>query len=186
MPRSTAEAAQIVLNAPVPKIMIPLNVTHQAIVTNSVHARLINSPSHGTSSGVASSQLRHTLSTLISFFKESYKSTFDFMDGPPLHDALTIAYVSQPELFTRLRYRVDVELTGTHSSGQTVADVWGYSKVDDTWGRTGKNCEVATDLDVCILCFFFRLCILTKPLPRSRDFSNCSLIALRNATRYRR
>ncbi len=49
---------------------------------------------------------------------------------------------------------VDVELTGVHSSGQTVADVYGYLKVDDTWGKTGKNCEVATDLDVCIIHIF--------------------------------
>ena len=181
---STAEAAQIVLNAPVPKTMIPLNVTHQAIVTNSVHTRLINSTSHAESSGVASSQLRHTLSTLISFFKESYKSTFGFMDGPPLHDALTIAYVSQPELFTGRRYRVDVELAGTHTSGQTVADVWGYLKVDGTWGRTGKNCEVATDLDVCTCLTFFHPRMLTAPLPRSRHFSSCSSIVLRDAMRY--
>jgi len=153
------EAAQIILNAPVPKTMIPLNVTHQAIVTNSVHTRLINSTSHAESSGVASSQLRHTLSTLISFFKESYKSTFGFMDGPPLHDALTIAYVSQPELFTGRRYRVDVELAGTHTSGQTVADVWEYLKVDDTWGRTGKNCEVATDLDITAFFKLFLDCV---------------------------
>jgi len=146
-----AEAAQIVLNTPVPKTMIPLNVTHKAIVTSSVHTRLINSEAP---SGAPSSQLRHTLSTLISFFKEAYESTFDFVDGPPLHDALTIAYVSQPELFTGKRYRVDVEMTGAHTSGQTVADVWGYLKVDDTWGRTGKNCEVATDLDVCIVTLF--------------------------------
>jgi uridine nucleosidase len=129
--------------------MIPLDVTHKIIVTDTVVTRLINSSSHGASSGIASSQLRH-LSILISFFKESYKSTFDFMDGPSIHDALTIAYASQPELFTRQRYKVDVELTGTHSSGQTVADVWEYSRADDTRGRTGKNCEVATDLDVCI------------------------------------
>ena len=146
------------LNAPIPKTMIPLNVTHKAIVTNAVHTRLINSSSHGASSEIASSQLRHMLSTLISFFKESYKSTFDFMDGPPIHDALTIAYVSQPELFTLRRYRVDVELTGTHSAGQTVADVWGYSNADDTWGRTGKNCEVATDLDVYIVSLLFFVC----------------------------
>ena len=158
---STAEAAQIVLNAPVPKTMIPLNVTHQAIVTDSIHTRLINSTSRSSGSEVASSQLRHTLSTLISFFKESYKNTFNFIDGPPLHDALTIAYVSRPELLTTRRYRVDVELTGTHSSGQTVADEWGYSKADDTWGRTGKNCEVATDLDVCTASFSCP-CMLTS------------------------
>jgi len=132
--------------------MIPLNVTHKAIVTSAVHAKLMNSTAHdappGASAGSGSSQLRYTLSTLISFFKDAYQSVFGFMDGPPLHDALTIAYVSKPELFTGKRFRVDVELTGAHSSGQTVADVYGYLEVDDTWGRTGKNCEVATDLDV--------------------------------------
>ncbi len=142
------------LNTPVPKTMIPLNVTHKAIVTNTVHTRLRNPTAHDAPSGAASSQLRHTLSTLISFFRETYESIFGFMDGPPLHDALTIAYVSKPELFTGKRYRVDVELTGVHSSGQTVADVYGYLKVDDTWGKTGKNCEVATDLDVCIIHIF--------------------------------
>ena len=152
-----AEAAQIVLNTPVPKTMIPLNVTHKAIVNGTVRAKLMNSTAHDSDAppGAAAvgygSQLRYTLSTLISFFKEAYESVFGFMDGPPLHDALTIAYISKPEMFTRKRYRVDVELTGAHSSGQTVADVYEYLKVDDTWGRTGKNCEVATDLDVRIV-----------------------------------
>jgi uridine nucleosidase len=140
----TAEAAQIVLDAPIPKVMIPLNVTHKAIVTESLHANLINAAPTAPS-GVASSRLRHTLSTLISFFRETYKSTFDFVDGPPLHDALTIAYVCRPDIFTTRRYRVDVELSGVHTVGQTVADVWGYLKVDNTWA---KNCDVATDLDV--------------------------------------
>jgi uridine nucleosidase len=131
--------------------MVPLNVSHKAIVTSTVHDKLMNSTAHDVPPGaaVAGSQLRHTLSTALSSFKEAYKSVFGFMDGPPLHDPLTIAYVSKPELFTGKRYRVDVELTGAHSSGQTVADVYGYQKVDDTWGRTGKNCEVAMDLDVC-------------------------------------
>ena len=140
------------LNAPVPKTMIPLNVSHKAILTSTVHDKLMNSTAvHDAPPGGASgggSQLRYTLSTLVSAFKDAYQSVFGFMDGPPLHDPLTIAYVSKPELFTTKRYRVDVELTGAHSSGQTVADVYGYLEVDDTWGRTGKNCEVATDLDV--------------------------------------
>ena len=132
--------------------MIPLNVSHKAIVTSAVHDKLMNSTpvAHNAPPGVASggSQLRYMLSTLVSAFKDAYQSVFGFMDGPPLHDPLTIAYVSKPELFTTKRYRVDVELTGAHSSGQTVADVYEYLKVDDTWGRTGKNCEVATDIDV--------------------------------------
>jgi len=158
------EAAQIVLNAPVPKTMIPLNVSHKAIVSSTVHAKLMmNSTAHDSDAplGPAScgSQLRYTLSTLISAFKEAYQSVFGFMDGPPLHDPLTIAYVSKPELFTRKRYRVDVELTGAHSTGQTVADVYGYLGADDTWGRTGKNCEIATDVDVAAFYELFLDCV---------------------------
>ena len=155
----TAEAAQIVLDAPLPKVMIPLNVTHKAIVTKSLHDNLINPAltTHEAPSDVASSRLRHTLSTLITFFRESYKSTFGFMQGPPLHDALTIAYVCRPDLFTTRRHRVDVELSGVHTVGQTVADVWGYMKVDDTWR---KSCEVATDLDVRVVTSLLRFLII--------------------------
>ena len=96
----------------------------------------------------ASTPLRHMLSTLIGFFADSYRSTFGFVDGPPLHDALTIAYVARPELFTCRRYRVDIELSGTHTAGETVVDVWNYRKCDDSWGPDGKNCMVAEKLDV--------------------------------------
>jgi len=141
----------MVLHAPVKKTMIPINVTHTAIVTKEIHARLL-SPDSQSETEVhpkASSNLRHTLSTLISFFAEAYKSTFGFNDGPPLHDALTIAYVSHPELFKTTRHRVDIELTGAHSMGETVVDVWKYKACDDSWGRNGRNCLVAESLDVC-------------------------------------
>ena len=139
--------------------MIPINVTHTAIVTKEIHARLLHPVSGLESKAVArqgpraATNLRHTLSTLISFFAETYKSTFGFNDGPPLHDALTIAYVAQPELFQATRYRVDIELTGTHSLGETVVDVWKYRPCDDTWGRDGRNCLVAESLNVGYLVF---------------------------------
>ncbi|THH10302.1 hypothetical protein EW146_g8410 [Bondarzewia mesenterica] len=149
------EAAQIVLNTPIPKTMIPLNVTHQAIVTSDIHNRLLSPGILPNINGVtkASSNLRHTLSTLISFFKESYKSTFGFNEGPPLHDALTVAYISRPDLFVCKRYRTDVELHGLHAAGETVVDVWGYRTCDDSWGATGMNCRVAEDLNVQYRCF---------------------------------
>ena len=145
-----AHAAQIVLNAPVKKTMMPINVTHTAIVTEEIHSQLL-SPGSVNVLGVlpkASTNLRHTLSTLITFFAESYKSTFGFNDGPPLHDALTIAYVAHPELFRITRHRVDIELTGTHSIGETIVDVWKYRPCDDTWGRNGRNCNVVDYMDV--------------------------------------
>ena len=130
--------------------MMPINVTHTAIVTEKIHTQLL-SPGSINTPGVlpkASTNLRHTLSTLITYFAEAYKSTFRFNDGPPLHDALTIAYVAHPELFKTTRHRVDIELTGTHSTGETVVDVWKYRPCDDTWGRNGRNCNVVDYMDV--------------------------------------
>jgi uridine nucleosidase len=150
---SIAHATQIVLNAPVKKTMMPINVTHTAIVTKDIHSELL-APGSAFSPGDMlprpTTNLRHTLSTLISFFAESYKSTFGFNDGPPLHDALTIAWVAHPELFESTRHRVDVELTGTHTMGETVVDVWRYRLCDDTWGRNGRNCIVVDSMNVSI------------------------------------
>ena len=149
-----AEAAQIVLDVPIKKTMVPLNVTHTAIVTRPILTKLLspNSPSAPIDGPLPAptTALRHMLSTLIGFFADSYKSTFGFVDGPPLHDALTIAYVSKPESFTCRRFRVDVELSGTHTAGETVVDIWNYRSCDDSWGRNGKNCMVAEKLDVSL------------------------------------
>lgn len=144
------EAAQIVLNAPVKKTMIPINVTHTAIVTHDIHSKILGGSNYnGFSVPLPISNLRFTLSTLITFFADTYKHTFGFNSGPPLHDALTIAYIVHPEYFACRRYRVDVELSGTHSLGQTVVDTWNYSgATEDRWGPGGKNCLVAESLDV--------------------------------------
>lgn len=130
--------------------MIPLNVTHQAIFTNHVHLHLLAPQSDPKSRELPEpiTPLRHTLSTTLLFFAETYKSTFGFDQGPPLHDALTIAYIVHPELFRCKRYHVDVELSGTHTAGATVVDVWNYRNCDDSWGPQGKNCLVAEDVDV--------------------------------------
>ncbi|GLB34085.1 putative inosine-uridine preferring nucleoside hydrolase [Lyophyllum shimeji] len=143
-------ATQIVLDAPVKTVMIPINVSHTAIVTNALHQQLLcpGAPPDTEILPPPATNLRHTLSTLITHFAAAYKTVFGFNDGPPLHDALTIAYVSQPELFKTIRKRVDVELTGTHTMGETVVDVWNYQPCDDSWGVTGKNCLVGQSLDV--------------------------------------
>ncbi|KAJ7853903.1 uridine nucleosidase, partial [Mycena leptocephala] len=159
-------ASQIVLDAPVKKTMIPINVTHTAIVTRALHAKLLSPTSPplqdaGEPLPKAVTNLRHTLSTLIGFFADAYKSTFGFNDGPPLHDALTVAYISQPELFQGKRYRVDVELTGTHTSGETVVDVWNYQACDEEFVGVGsKNCVVTQSVDVNGFFALFHDCIL--------------------------
>jgi uridine nucleosidase len=131
--------------------MIPINVTHTAIVTKHLQAQLLApgaAPPNDDVLPPPATNLRHTLSTLITFFGETYKSTFGFNDGPPLHDALTVGYVSNPELFNTARYRVDVELNGTHCMGETVVDIWQYRDCDHSWGPNGRNCLVVQALKV--------------------------------------
>ena len=83
----------------------------------------------------------------MSFFAAREKlSRFDL--GPPLHDALTLMFVSKPELFTLKRHRVDVELGSTLTAGETVVDLQDRRQTDDSWGPTGKNCLVAQDINV--------------------------------------
>jgi uridine nucleosidase len=142
--------------------MIPLNVTHTCIFNSDIHRRLAFGPtyqppadadSHSLPTSVqAITPLRHTLSTLILFFADTYRSTFGFEEGPPLHDPLTVAYLSRPDLFKVQRYRVDVELSGTHTVGETVVDSWNYRGLsdDDKWGVDGKNCLVAQSVDVSL------------------------------------
>ncbi|KAL4259493.1 IUNH family protein [Pleurotus pulmonarius] len=124
-------AAQIVLNTP---------TIRASLLDPSYNGDPENPPK-------AVSNLRHTLSTLLTFFADAYKSTFGFNDGPPLHDAVTILYISQPELFKCTRFRVDVELTGEHTVGETVVDIWHYKPCDLTWGPKGKNCLVAQSVN---------------------------------------
>ena len=131
--------------------MIPLNVTHTALLTPDMHTRLRgHNPASSDSDLPAKTPLRHTLSTLVQFFADAYRSTFGFTSGPPLHDALTIAYISRPDLFRTTRYRVDVDCSphGSLSMGQTVVDVWNYRICDDSWGSSGKNALVAEEVDV--------------------------------------
>lgn len=143
------------LDVAVKKTMVPINVTHTAIVTREIQAKLLDPKIvHPTDDlPKASTNVRYTLSTLINFFAASYKSTFAFNDGPPLHDALTIAYIAHPEMFKCTRYRVDVELSGTHSIGETVVDVWNYRSADESWGPSGKNCLVAESVNVRVSMF---------------------------------
>jgi uridine nucleosidase len=66
---------------------------------------------------------------------------FGFDDGPPLHDALTIAYVSNPATFQGSRLHVDVETRGEHTTGATIVDTWSYRTYDNTLGAQRKKLQ---------------------------------------------
>ncbi|KAF9232166.1 uridine nucleosidase [Melanogaster broomeanus] len=173
------EAAQIVMNNPLKTVMVPLNVTHTAIANKTIHSLLCSPhPSVSNTNDLPSTHLRTMMSSLITFFGDTYREVFGFDEGPPLHDALTIAYLSNPGLFKGKRYRVDVEVQGQHTTGETVVDTWNYRKSDDTWGSTGKNCFILESLEVDKFFDMFLDCVnrcdKISPLNVQQWYGDCS------------
>lgn len=133
----------------------------------------------------------------MTFFASTYASEFGFVNGPPVHDMLAVAYIIDPTLFdmpdpfghrssdasnvstsaaparTRppRRYIVDVEtLENSLACGATVVDFYGDRKVvHEGWGRGGRNVEVLEQVDVSPFCFASALwsCTLAHANPYS-------------------
>ena len=108
------EAAHVVFNEPWPVTMVGLDLTHQALCTPAVQKRI---------EGVGT-DLAQFVSGLMDFFRKTYQDNQDFVD-PPVHDPCTVAYLIDPTVMTTRRCPVDVELTGTLTTGMTVADLRG-------------------------------------------------------------
>lgn len=107
------EAADIVLKSGVPVVMMPLDVTHKALVTRDRNDafRALGSPV-----GVAVAEMTDFFER---FDKEKYGSL-----GAPLHDPCVIAYLLQPDLFAGRFVNVEVETGSDLTLGMTVADWW--------------------------------------------------------------
>ncbi len=110
------QAADIVFKSGVPIVVMPLDVTHKALVTATRNEafRMI-----GTPVGVAVAQMTDFFER---FDKEKYGS-----DGAPLHDPCVTAYLIQPALFTGRHINVEIETESELTMGMTVADWWGVT-----------------------------------------------------------
>ena len=106
------EAAHIVFTAGWPLTMVGLDVTHQALATDEVAARI---------AAIGTGPARFT-GELLEFFAHSYQDAQGF-DHPPVHDPCAVAYVIDPSIMRTVRAPLDVELTGTLTLGMTVADL---------------------------------------------------------------
>ena len=110
------EAADIVFKSGVPLVVMPLDVTHQALVTS---ARNDAFRALGTPVGLAVAQMTDFFER---FDKEKYGSL-----GAPLHDPCVTAYLIDPELFTGRQINVEIETGSDLTLGMTVADWWGVT-----------------------------------------------------------
>ena len=124
------EAAAIVFGGGVPVTMCGLNVTHQALVTPDVVARL----------EALGGELGPVCAELMTFFASTYRTLFGF-EAPPLHDPVAVARVIDPSLVECVDAHVAIEVSGEYTRGATVVDLHGHL------GRT-PNAKVAVGLDV--------------------------------------
>ena len=110
-------AADIVLTSGVPVVMLPLDVTHQLLVTPK---RMDHLAGLGNRSGKA---VADALTFSQSFDLNKYGG-----EGAPLHDPTTIAYLLQPELFAGRLTNVSIETGSELTMGMTVVDYWHVTK----------------------------------------------------------
>ena len=110
------DAAQIVMHCGRPLTIVPLDVTHQALVSRKriEQIRELNSPVGTAVVGMMEFFNR--------FDSEKYGS-----DGAPLHDPCTIAYLLKPELFEGKICNVEVETGSRLTRGHTAVDFWGVT-----------------------------------------------------------
>jgi len=110
------EAAQIVLKCGRPIVMMSLDVTHQVLTTKKRVDAIRN----------LGSIVGQQIASLIEFF-ERYDEEKYHIDGAPLHDPCTVAFLLKPDLFSLKEVNVEVETSGKFTRGATVVDYWGVT-----------------------------------------------------------
>jgi purine nucleosidase len=147
------EAAKVVFGAfdgAAPEVPLPtvlgLDATERVAFTPEHMVRLArragSRPEETFASGersVASNPVIRFIADALRFYME-FHSRFDGFYGAFPHDAIAVAAALHPALARTEALTVDVELAGTLTTGQTVAD-WRHA-----WGRR-PNANVAVDID---------------------------------------
>ncbi|WP_147104620.1 nucleoside hydrolase [Tateyamaria sp. syn59] len=110
------EAADIVFKSGAPIVVMPLDVTHKALVTKTRNDAF---RALGTGAGTAVAEMTDFFER---FDKEKYGSA-----GAPLHDPCVTAYLIRPDLFSGRHINVEIETTSELTMGMTVADWWGVT-----------------------------------------------------------
>ncbi|MBD2783843.1 nucleoside hydrolase [Xenorhabdus sp. DI] len=105
------EAAHIVFNEKWPLTMVGLDLTHQAQATPDIIDAIAQ---------IKTRPAQFVLDAL-KFYGDRYREHQGF-GYPPVHDPCAVAYVIDPDVMTTQKVPVNIELTGTLTTGMTVAD----------------------------------------------------------------
>ncbi|SIS80275.1 nucleoside hydrolase [Phaeovulum vinaykumarii] len=107
------EAAATVFRAGVPKVVMPLDVTHKVLTTR---PRVEAFRALGTPVG-------HAVASWTDFFERFDMAKYGSA-GAPLHDPCVIAYLLAPGLFSGRHVNVEIEVDSPLTLGMSVADWW--------------------------------------------------------------
>lgn len=110
------EAAEIVFKAGIPLVVMPLDVTHNALTTRK---RIEAFRALGNEPG-------RMVAEWTDFFERFDMQKYG-SEGAPLHDPCVIAYLIRPELFAGRHINVEIETQSDLTLGMTVADWWGVT-----------------------------------------------------------
>lgn len=123
-------AAQIVCDAGIPLVFVPLDATRQAFLDAGTIDRF------AAEGGARAAFVRDCTSRYVAFHRQNRG-----VDGCFLHDPLAVAVAVREDLVTTVPARVDVETAGDLTTGMTVSDLR-----SDRWGE--PNARVCTAVDV--------------------------------------
>lgn len=123
-------AAQIVCDAGIPLVFVPLDVTRQAFLDAGTIDRF------AAEAGARAVFVRDCTSRYVAFHRRNRG-----VNGCFLHDPLAVAVAAREDLVTTVPARVDVETAGDLTTGMTVSDLR-----SDRWGE--PNAKVCTAVDV--------------------------------------
>lgn len=122
-------AAHVVFTSGIPIVMMPLDVTHKALITPN---RLEQFSALGTAAGDA-------VAGMLGFYDRWDMEKYG-LPGAPLHDPTVIGYLLQPDLFEGRNVSVEIDIAPGPTLGMTVIDWWGVT--DDP-----PNALVINDID---------------------------------------
>ena len=112
--------------------MVPLDATHRALVTQEQCAAI----------GALGTPAARATETFVTRRINSYEAMqkMDIPNSAPVHDALCVAALVEPDILTIKRCHVAVETAGALTLGRTVVDTHQRS-------RQEPNADVALDAD---------------------------------------
>jgi inosine-uridine nucleoside N-ribohydrolase len=120
------EAAARVFASGIEVTMIGLDVTHKALFGTAHIGRLAG-------------RVGEMVTELLRFYDRFHREVYGF-DGSPIHDAVAVAHVVNPELVETLHRNVEIDVESELCRGRTVVDLW---------RRTERqpNAHVGVDID---------------------------------------